>query len=53
MVDLVPVADQKIGNEWVRGLSGGQKRRVTVATELVTMPSILFLDEPTTGLVWL
>lgn len=43
-------ANLKIGTPIQRGISGGQKRRVTVGTGLVTYPRLLFLDEPTSGL---
>jgi ABC-type multidrug transport system ATPase subunit len=43
-------ANTIIGTPLQKGISGGQKRRVGVASQLVTSPSILFLDEPTSGL---
>ncbi|CUM68073.1 uncharacterized protein PRCAT00005788001 [Priceomyces carsonii] len=40
----------KIGTPIQKGISGGQKRRVSIASQVISTPSILFLDEPTSGL---
>uniref|UniRef100_A0A7N6AK35 ABC transporter domain-containing protein n=1 Tax=Anabas testudineus TaxID=64144 RepID=A0A7N6AK35_ANATE len=39
-----------IGTEFLRGVSGGERKRCSIGMELITSPSLLFLDEPTTGL---
>ncbi|KAI9667870.1 MAG: hypothetical protein M1821_000689 [Bathelium mastoideum] len=43
-------SDTLIGTPIRKGISGGQKRRVSVASQLITSPRLLFLDEPTSGL---
>lgn len=40
----------KIGGPLVKGISGGERKRTSIGVELITNPSLIFLDEPTTGL---
>jgi ATP-binding cassette subfamily G (WHITE) protein 2 len=47
---LQHVADSMVGNEYIRGISGGERKRTNIGMELIIAPSVLFLDEPTTGL---
>jgi ABC-type multidrug transport system ATPase subunit/ABC-type multidrug transport system permease subunit len=48
--DLRKCARTKIGDSKVKGISGGEKKRLSIAIEVLTGPSLLFLDEPTSGL---
>ncbi|KAJ1538742.1 ATP-binding cassette sub- G member 2, partial [Cladochytrium tenue] len=47
---LARCADTRIGDADVRGVSGGERKRASIARELVGCPDIVFLDEPTSGL---
>eukprot|EP00854_Cymbomonas_tetramitiformis_P007160 gene7160-8538_t len=47
---LQDCADTKVGNTFLRGISGGQQRRLSLAVALVKSPLVVFMDEPTSGL---
>ncbi|KAL8378004.1 hypothetical protein RB595_008612 [Gaeumannomyces hyphopodioides] len=47
---LKDCADNLVGSELIKGISGGEKRRVTIAVQILTDPRVLLLDEPTSGL---
>ncbi|XP_057509317.1 ABC transporter G family member 7-like isoform X2 [Actinidia eriantha] len=49
-IGLVSCADSRVGDAKVRGISGGEKKRLSLACELIASPSVIFADEPTTGL---
>ncbi|XP_072351260.1 broad substrate specificity ATP-binding cassette transporter ABCG2-like [Scyliorhinus torazame] len=47
---LTKIEDAKIGTYFTRGISDGEKKKTSIAMELVRDPGVLFLDEPTSGL---
>ncbi|KAM3219341.1 pleiotropic drug resistance protein 3 [Capsicum chacoense] len=49
-IELDGIKDMLVGMPGVSGLSTEQRKRLTIAVELVANPSIIFMDEPTTGL---
>ncbi|MBN1951243.1 MAG: ATP-binding cassette domain-containing protein [Bacteroidales bacterium] len=48
--DLVEARNLRVGDEMNTYLSGGQRKRLNIALELLREPSVLFVDEPTSGL---
>ncbi|XP_076888059.1 pleiotropic drug resistance protein 1-like [Bidens hawaiensis] len=50
LVELNPLREALVGLPGVNGLSTEQRKRLTIAVELVANPSIIFMDEPTSGL---
>lgn len=46
---LGKAADTYIGGVFMRGVSGGERKRCNVGVELLSNPSLIFLDEPTSG----
>ncbi|KAE8697218.1 ABC transporter G family member 42 [Hibiscus syriacus] len=50
MIELDEIKDALVGIPFVSGISPEQRKRLTIAVELVSNPSIIFMDEPTSGL---
>lgn len=50
LVELNNIQDAIVGFPGITGLSTEQRKRLTIAVELVANPSIIFMDEPTSGL---
>ena len=49
LMELRPIRGALVGTPGVNGLSVEQRKRLTIAVELVANPSVVFMDEPTSG----
>lgn len=49
-LDLLKIKDLRVGSVLNKTISGGQRKRLIIALELIREPAILFVDEPTSGL---
>lgn len=49
-VGLTKSAETIVGGNSIRGISGGERKRLSIAVEMISSPSLVFLDEPTSGL---
>jgi len=49
-LELNDIRDLKVGNPLDKYISGGQRKRLNIGLELMRQPSVLFVDEPTSGL---
>jgi len=50
LLDLEKCRNSQIGDSEKRGISGGEKKRLCIAIELVKKVEVIVLDEPTSGL---